>query len=173
MISGSVSTGCDQEKFHYIWQKIVFECRIAFFSSHTLPSSPQASEPLHRQSESWTIHPEQLVLAAPTISEWNIDSESVLYEVNFYHLSFWNCTLTFKSVVAEAINSQRWLLSYLTLLMPSSLHSLLVVVVFLDGAATTSQVQIRNNTSRELSFDLSWPAHCLTITPQHGVIEPQ
>uniref|UniRef100_A0A665TA93 Centrosomal protein 192 n=1 Tax=Echeneis naucrates TaxID=173247 RepID=A0A665TA93_ECHNA len=41
------------------------------------------------------------------------------------------------------------------------------------GAATTSQVQIRNNTPRELSFDLSWPAHCLTITPQHGVIEPQ
>uniref|UniRef100_A0A4W6EYV6 Centrosomal protein 192 n=1 Tax=Lates calcarifer TaxID=8187 RepID=A0A4W6EYV6_LATCA len=34
-------------------------------------------------------------------------------------------------------------------------------------------IQIRNNTSRELSFDLSWPAHCLTITPQHGVIEPQ
>ncbi|KAM7420154.1 hypothetical protein PAMA_014729 [Pampus argenteus] len=69
----------------------------------------KASEPLHRQSESWTIHPEQLVLAAPTI----------------------------------------------------------------NGAATTSQVQIRNNTSRELSFDLSWPAHCLTITPQHGAIEPQ
>uniref|UniRef100_A0A8D3AEX9 Centrosomal protein 192 n=1 Tax=Scophthalmus maximus TaxID=52904 RepID=A0A8D3AEX9_SCOMX len=42
-----------------------------------------------------------------------------------------------------------------------------------DGAASTSQIQIRNNTSRELSFDLSWPAHCLTITPQHGVIDPQ
>ncbi|XP_056236839.1 centrosomal protein of 192 kDa isoform X1 [Seriola aureovittata] len=69
----------------------------------------KASEPLHRQSESWTIHPEQLVLTTPTI----------------------------------------------------------------NGAATTSQIQIRNNTSRELSFDLSWPAHCLTITPQHGVIEPQ
>uniref|UniRef100_A0A672Y5X5 Centrosomal protein 192 n=1 Tax=Sphaeramia orbicularis TaxID=375764 RepID=A0A672Y5X5_9TELE len=40
-----------------------------------------------------------------------------------------------------------------------------------DGATTTSKVQIQNNTSRELSFDLSWPAHCLTITPQHGVIE--
>ncbi|XP_008290130.1 centrosomal protein of 192 kDa isoform X2 [Stegastes partitus] len=71
--------------------------------------SLKASEPLHRQPESWTIHPEQLVLAAPTIT----------------------------------------------------------------GASTTSQVQIRNNTSRELNFDLSWPAHCLTITPQHGVIEPQ
>ncbi|KAA8591956.1 hypothetical protein FQN60_017330 [Etheostoma spectabile] len=71
--------------------------------------SLKPSESLHRQSESWTIHPEQLLLATPTI----------------------------------------------------------------DGAATTCQVQIRNNTSRELSFDLSWPAHCLTITPQHGVIEPQ
>ncbi|XP_068179644.1 centrosomal protein of 192 kDa [Antennarius striatus] len=69
----------------------------------------KAAVPLHRHSESWTIHPEQLVLAAPTI----------------------------------------------------------------NGAANTSQVQIQNNTSRELSFDLSWPAHCLTITPQHGVIEPQ
>ncbi|XP_070768017.1 centrosomal protein of 192 kDa [Enoplosus armatus] len=71
--------------------------------------SIKPSEPLHRQSESWTIHPEQLVLSAPTI----------------------------------------------------------------NGSATTSQVQIWNHTSRELSFDLSWPAHCLTITPQHGVIEPQ
>ncbi|XP_035765879.1 centrosomal protein of 192 kDa, partial [Neolamprologus brichardi] len=71
--------------------------------------SLKASEQLHKQSESWTIHPEQLVLAAPTI----------------------------------------------------------------NGVSTTSHVQIRNNTSRELSFDLSWPAHCLTITPQHGVIEPQ
>uniref|UniRef100_A0A7N8XLD4 Centrosomal protein 192 n=1 Tax=Mastacembelus armatus TaxID=205130 RepID=A0A7N8XLD4_9TELE len=43
----------------------------------------------------------------------------------------------------------------------------------LDGPAITSQIQIQNNTSRELSFDVSWPAHCLTITPQHGVIEPQ
>ncbi|XP_018521245.1 centrosomal protein of 192 kDa isoform X1 [Lates calcarifer] len=71
--------------------------------------SLKASEPLHRQSESWTVHPEQLVLSSPTI----------------------------------------------------------------NGATTTNQIQIRNNTSRELSFDLSWPAHCLTITPQHGVIEPQ
>ncbi|XP_067365426.1 centrosomal protein of 192 kDa isoform X1 [Channa argus] len=72
-------------------------------------SSLKASEPMHRQSESWTIHPEQLVLTAPTI----------------------------------------------------------------NGAATTNHIQMRNNTSRELSFDLSWPAHCLTITPQHGIIEPQ
>ncbi|XP_026149203.1 centrosomal protein of 192 kDa isoform X2 [Mastacembelus armatus] len=71
--------------------------------------SLKPSEALHRQSESWTIHPEKLVLAAPTI----------------------------------------------------------------NGPAITSQIQIQNNTSRELSFDVSWPAHCLTITPQHGVIEPQ
>ncbi|XP_030015158.1 centrosomal protein of 192 kDa isoform X1 [Sphaeramia orbicularis] len=71
--------------------------------------SLKVSETFHKQVESWTIHPEQLLLAAPTI----------------------------------------------------------------NGATTTSKVQIQNNTSRELSFDLSWPAHCLTITPQHGVIEPQ
>ncbi|KAG7475204.1 hypothetical protein JOB18_027049 [Solea senegalensis] len=71
--------------------------------------SIKSSEPLHRQSESWTIHPEQLILTTPTIT----------------------------------------------------------------GAAATSHTRIHNNTSRELSFDLSWPAHCLTITPQHGVIEPQ
>lgn len=69
----------------------------------------KASEPLHKPSESWSIHPEQLLLPAPTI----------------------------------------------------------------NGASTTNTVQIRNNTTRELSFDLSWPAHCLTITPQHGVIDPQ
>ncbi|KAM9309577.1 centrosomal protein of 192 kDa [Pholidichthys leucotaenia] len=72
-------------------------------------TSLKASEPLHKQSESWSIHPEQLVIAAPTI----------------------------------------------------------------NGPSTTSQVQIRNDSSRELKFDLSWPAHCLTITPQHGLIEPQ
>lgn len=75
----------------------------------TVPEpSLKASEVLHKP-ESWTIHPEQLLLPAPTI----------------------------------------------------------------NGPSATSTVQIRNNTSRELSFDLSWPAHCLTITPQHGVIEPQ
>ncbi|KAM6909723.1 centrosomal protein of 192 kDa [Xenentodon cancila] len=63
----------------------------------------------HSRSDSWTLHPQQLVLAAPTI----------------------------------------------------------------NGPSNTSQVQIHNNTSRELKFDLSWPAHCLTITPQHGLLEPQ
>ncbi|XP_056290775.1 centrosomal protein of 192 kDa isoform X2 [Pseudoliparis swirei] len=75
------------------------------------PQGPalRVAEPPLKASESWTLRPEQLVLAAPTI----------------------------------------------------------------NGTASTSQVQIRNHASRELSFDLSWPAHCLTITPQHGVIEPQ
>lgn len=35
---------------------------------------PQTSKLSHRPSESWTVHPEQLVLAAPSISEWNHDS---------------------------------------------------------------------------------------------------
>ncbi|XP_015804836.1 centrosomal protein of 192 kDa isoform X2 [Nothobranchius furzeri] len=77
------------------------------------PQGPalRVSEPSSEvtQSESWTIHPQQLVLAAPTI----------------------------------------------------------------NGPSSTSQVQIQNNSSRELNFDLSWPAHCLTVTPQHGRIEPQ
>ncbi|XP_016300149.1 centrosomal protein of 192 kDa isoform X2 [Sinocyclocheilus anshuiensis] len=42
-----------------------------------------------------------------------------------------------------------------------------------NSAADTRHVQILNRSNRELSFELSWPAHCLTITPQHGVIEPQ
>ncbi|XP_052474858.1 centrosomal protein of 192 kDa isoform X3 [Carassius gibelio] len=41
------------------------------------------------------------------------------------------------------------------------------------SAADTRHVQILNRSNRELSFELSWPAHCLTITPQHGLIDPQ
>ncbi|XP_057196525.1 centrosomal protein of 192 kDa isoform X2 [Triplophysa rosa] len=43
----------------------------------------------------------------------------------------------------------------------------------INGVADTKHVQILNRSNRELSFELSWPAHCLTVTPQHGVIEPQ
>ncbi|KAJ3597934.1 hypothetical protein NHX12_001450 [Muraenolepis orangiensis] len=43
----------------------------------------------------------------------------------------------------------------------------------MNCSAITRHVYIRNNATRELNFELSWPAHCLTITPQHGVIEPQ
>uniref|UniRef100_A0A8C0BSH0 Centrosomal protein 192 n=1 Tax=Buteo japonicus TaxID=224669 RepID=A0A8C0BSH0_9AVES len=50
---------------------------------------------------------------------------------------------------------------YLTLTSPS-----------ISGTADTGHVQIVNSSNRMLTFELSWPAHCLTITPQHGVIEP-
>ncbi|XP_056332070.1 centrosomal protein of 192 kDa [Danio aesculapii] len=39
--------------------------------------------------------------------------------------------------------------------------------------ADPRHVQIMNHSNRVLSFELYWPAHCLTITPQHGFIEPQ
>ncbi|XP_069813914.1 centrosomal protein of 192 kDa isoform X2 [Dendropsophus ebraccatus] len=41
------------------------------------------------------------------------------------------------------------------------------------GIASTGHIQIENNSLKSLQFDLSWPAHCLTITPQHGNVEPQ
>lgn len=44
----------------------------------------------------------------------------------------------------------------------------------IDGPSNTRHVLIQNHSaSREMSFELSWPAHCLTVTPQHGVMEPQ
>ncbi|XP_042565135.1 centrosomal protein of 192 kDa isoform X2 [Clupea harengus] len=43
----------------------------------------------------------------------------------------------------------------------------------IGGVADICQVQIVNHSGCELSFELSWPAHCLTITPQNGVIEPE
>ncbi|XP_068788214.1 centrosomal protein of 192 kDa isoform X2 [Struthio camelus] len=43
----------------------------------------------------------------------------------------------------------------------------------ISGTADTGHVQIINNSNRMLTFELSWPAHCLTITPQHGNIEPK
>ncbi|XP_018412330.1 PREDICTED: centrosomal protein of 192 kDa [Nanorana parkeri] len=42
-----------------------------------------------------------------------------------------------------------------------------------DGFAGTGQVQIHNKSSKLLEFDLSWPPHWLTVTPQHGSIDPQ
>ncbi|KAM6281298.1 centrosomal protein of 192 kDa [Porphyrio hochstetteri] len=43
----------------------------------------------------------------------------------------------------------------------------------ISGTTDTGHVQIVNNSNKLLTFELSWPAHCLTITPQHGVIEPE
>lgn len=39
--------------------------------------------------------------------------------------------------------------------------------------AKTGRFQILNNSVRLLKFELYWPAHCLTVTPQHGFIEPE
>ncbi|CAJ0922251.1 unnamed protein product [Ranitomeya imitator] len=41
------------------------------------------------------------------------------------------------------------------------------------GLATTGHIQIVNNAPKSLQFDLSWPAHYLTIKPQHGNVQPQ
>ncbi|XP_066546802.1 centrosomal protein of 192 kDa isoform X2 [Amia ocellicauda] len=43
----------------------------------------------------------------------------------------------------------------------------------ISGVANTGHVKIMNQSSKALNFELSWPAHCLTITPQHGLIEPE
>uniref|UniRef100_A0A5F8HGJ6 Centrosomal protein 192 n=1 Tax=Monodelphis domestica TaxID=13616 RepID=A0A5F8HGJ6_MONDO len=41
------------------------------------------------------------------------------------------------------------------------------------GMTKTGHIHILNNSVRSLKFELSWPAHCLTVTPQHGVINPE
>ncbi|XP_077755998.1 centrosomal protein of 192 kDa isoform X8 [Canis aureus] len=41
------------------------------------------------------------------------------------------------------------------------------------GLAKTARFQILNNSIRLLKFELYWPAHCLTVTPQHGFIPPE
>ncbi|MCI4374421.1 hypothetical protein PGIGA_G00006070 [Pangasianodon gigas] len=52
-------------------------------------------------------------------------------------------------------------------------EQLVLTAPTITGAADTKHVRILNCSDRELRFELSWPAHCLTITPQHGIIEPQ
>ncbi|XP_072184178.1 centrosomal protein of 192 kDa [Excalfactoria chinensis] len=52
-------------------------------------------------------------------------------------------------------------------------EQLILLPPSISGTADTGQVEIVNSSSRMLTFELSWPAHCLTITPQHGVIEPE
>ncbi|XP_006876648.1 PREDICTED: centrosomal protein of 192 kDa-like [Chrysochloris asiatica] len=39
--------------------------------------------------------------------------------------------------------------------------------------AKTRYFRILNHSVSSLKFELYWPAHCLTVTPQHGVIEPE
>uniref|UniRef100_A0A7M4EJL6 Centrosomal protein 192 n=1 Tax=Crocodylus porosus TaxID=8502 RepID=A0A7M4EJL6_CROPO len=43
----------------------------------------------------------------------------------------------------------------------------------LRGTSETGHLKIMNKSSRTLKFEMSWPAHCLTVTPQHGIIEPE
>lgn len=51
-------------------------------------------------------------------------------------------------------------------------HLILVAPSTCD-LAKTGRFQILNNSVRLLKFELYWPAHCLTVTPQHGFIEPE
>ncbi|XP_027258479.1 centrosomal protein of 192 kDa isoform X5 [Cricetulus griseus] len=44
---------------------------------------------------------------------------------------------------------------------------------YLGDMAKTGRFQIINNSVRVLKFELYWPAHCLTVTPQHGFITPE
>ncbi|XP_032875321.1 centrosomal protein of 192 kDa isoform X3 [Amblyraja radiata] len=50
---------------------------------------------------------------------------------------------------------------------------LILTVASTDGSVPTGRVQIRNHSTRSLSFELTWPAHTLTVTPQHGVVDPE
>ncbi|XP_068003756.1 centrosomal protein of 192 kDa isoform X2 [Melanerpes formicivorus] len=43
----------------------------------------------------------------------------------------------------------------------------------ISGTTDTGQVQIVNSSNRTLAFELTWPVRCLTVTPQHGVVEPE
>ncbi|KAI5618124.1 centrosomal protein of 192 kDa isoform X2, partial [Silurus asotus] len=52
-------------------------------------------------------------------------------------------------------------------------EQLVLTAPTITGAADTKHVRILNCSDRELRFELSWPAHCLTVTPQHGILEPQ
>ncbi|XP_024435919.2 centrosomal protein of 192 kDa isoform X2 [Desmodus rotundus] len=51
-------------------------------------------------------------------------------------------------------------------------HLILVAPSTCD-LAKTGRFQILNNSVRLLKFELYWPAHCLTVTPQHGFIQPE
>ncbi|XP_054020395.1 centrosomal protein of 192 kDa [Dryobates pubescens] len=43
----------------------------------------------------------------------------------------------------------------------------------ISGTTDTGHVRIVNNSNRTLAFELTWPVRCLTVTPQHGVVEPE
>ncbi|XP_060056607.1 centrosomal protein of 192 kDa isoform X3 [Erinaceus europaeus] len=50
---------------------------------------------------------------------------------------------------------------------------LILVAPSPSDLAKTGRFQIFNNSVRLLKFELYWPAHCLTVTPQHGFIAPE
>lgn len=43
----------------------------------------------------------------------------------------------------------------------------------IGDTASPGRFQIVNSSGRLLKFELYWPAHCLTVTPQHGHIAPE
>ncbi|XP_069476922.1 centrosomal protein of 192 kDa isoform X2 [Ambystoma mexicanum] len=52
-------------------------------------------------------------------------------------------------------------------------ENLILNVRSISGTDETGHLKLFNYSRRTLKFELSWPAHCLTITPQHGVVEQQ
>ncbi|XP_045383774.1 centrosomal protein of 192 kDa isoform X2 [Lemur catta] len=50
---------------------------------------------------------------------------------------------------------------------------LILVAPSPSDMAKTACFQIINNSARLLKFELCWPAHCLTVTPQHGFVAPE
>nr|XP_021515189.1 centrosomal protein of 192 kDa isoform X1 [Meriones unguiculatus] len=55
-------------------------------------------------------------------------------------------------------------------------HLILVAAAtceYFGDMVKTGRFQIINNSVRLLKFELYWPAHCLTVTPQHGFITPE
>uniref|UniRef100_A0A8C5R1G7 Centrosomal protein 192 n=1 Tax=Leptobrachium leishanense TaxID=445787 RepID=A0A8C5R1G7_9ANUR len=69
---------------------------------------------------------------------------------------------TNKSIQKSAVPEQTW-----------SIHPELLLLSAPTINLTHRQIKLINNSSRLFQFELSWPAHCLTITPQHGNVEPQ
>ncbi|XP_076768637.1 centrosomal protein of 192 kDa isoform X2 [Arvicanthis niloticus] len=65
-------------------------------------------------------------------------------------------------------SEERWAVhpEHLILVAPSSCE-------YFGDLAKTGCFQIINNSVTLLKFELYWPAHCLTVTPQHGFIMPE
>ncbi|KAL1773624.1 centrosomal protein of 192 kDa isoform X1 [Sigmodon hispidus] len=69
---------------------------------------------------------------------------------------------------ATPASEERWAVhpEHLILVAPSTEY-------LVGDMAKTGRFQIINNSGRILKFELYWPAHCLTVTPQHGYITPE